>query len=177
MEVIKRRRTVRRFSKCEQVSRLTIEALLDAARWAPSACNRQRWEFIVIDDEHELRDLETIIGQKALDGNYTYVLVMYDSSKELKGSNLADVQSAAMAVQNLLLVACTLGIGVKLIGGLGDVEVLRRAVDAPHGIRPVILLAIGYAAEWPDPPQRRPLSDMLHYGKFAGKLQPNSRDP
>lgn len=177
MEIIKGRRTIRKFSLTEKVSRKTIDVLLNAGRWAPSACNRQRWEFIVIDDRQQIRELETRIKLRPLVGNYVYVLVMYDSTKELKESNLADVQSAAMAVQNVLLVAYTLGIGVKLIGGLGDLNILRAIVNAPSGLRPIVLMAIGYADEMPDPPQRRPLSEMIHYGKFGGRLQPNARDP
>ena len=52
-EALVGRRTVRRFLD-RPVPRDTVEQLIDAARWAPSACNLQLWEFVVVDDP-ELR--------------------------------------------------------------------------------------------------------------------------
>ena len=47
--VIQTRRSVRKFQDTP-VEREKINACLEAARLAPSACNSQPWEFIVIDD-------------------------------------------------------------------------------------------------------------------------------
>ncbi|MCZ7539141.1 MAG: nitroreductase family protein [Anaerolineae bacterium] len=41
------RRSVRRYSE-RPVSRAALERLLEAARWAPSAHNRQPWRFAVL---------------------------------------------------------------------------------------------------------------------------------
>lgn len=47
--LIRGRRSIRRYAK-RPVDRATIERLLAAATWAPSAHNRQPWRFVVIDD-------------------------------------------------------------------------------------------------------------------------------
>ena len=52
-EALTGRRTVRRFLD-KPVPRQIVEKLVDAARWAPSACNLQLWGFVVVDDP-ELR--------------------------------------------------------------------------------------------------------------------------
>lgn len=63
MEIIKKRRSVRRFLT-KPVSRELIEECLEAARLAPSACNAQPWQFIVIDDEAK----KNAIAQAAFKG-------------------------------------------------------------------------------------------------------------
>ncbi len=55
-EVIRARRSVRHFRR-EPISQATIEGLLEAARWAPSAHNAQPWRFVVLEDQQRRRDL------------------------------------------------------------------------------------------------------------------------
>ncbi len=50
IEVMRRRRSVRRFEPGRAVSRDTLLAIAEAGRWAPSGANVQPWDFIVIDD-------------------------------------------------------------------------------------------------------------------------------
>ena len=49
IEVIKARRSIRKYQD-RPVEREKINACLEAARLAPSACNSQPWHYIVIDD-------------------------------------------------------------------------------------------------------------------------------
>ena len=53
------RRTVRRYLP-DPVSREDIEAILEAARWAPTGMNMQPWEFVVITDEQTRRELSKL---------------------------------------------------------------------------------------------------------------------
>jgi nitroreductase len=46
-EVIRKRRTIRRFSS-KVVEKEIIIKIIDNARWAPSACNEQLWHFIIV---------------------------------------------------------------------------------------------------------------------------------
>jgi coenzyme F420-0:L-glutamate ligase/coenzyme F420-1:gamma-L-glutamate ligase len=61
-QLVTTRRSIRRF-KATKVSRDVIHAILDLARWAPSAHNAQPWRFIVIDDEEVKRNLATEMGK------------------------------------------------------------------------------------------------------------------
>ena len=49
METIKKRRSVRAY-KSQEISDETLDKILEAARLAPSASNRQPWKFIVVRD-------------------------------------------------------------------------------------------------------------------------------
>ncbi|MFN8374596.1 MAG: nitroreductase family protein [Anaerolineae bacterium] len=56
LSAVMHRRSIRRY-RPEPVPREMIEALLDAAIWAPSAHNRQPWRFAVIQDAQQKRHL------------------------------------------------------------------------------------------------------------------------
>ncbi len=60
IKFLKSRRSIRNYKK-EPVSRENIEAVLQAIRYAPSAGNRQSWEFIVLTDEQKIADLRKIV--------------------------------------------------------------------------------------------------------------------
>ena len=49
LEAIKQRRSIRQFTE-QAIERELLEQILDAARWAPTAGNQQRWRFIVVTD-------------------------------------------------------------------------------------------------------------------------------
>jgi len=57
IKAIKTRRTIRHFID-KPVSEDALKNVIDAARWAPSACNRQGWRFIVIKDKNQIDRLE-----------------------------------------------------------------------------------------------------------------------
>jgi nitroreductase len=50
LQVIKKRRSVRRFEKGKKVDRETLLKIAEAGRWAPTGANAQCWELIVVDD-------------------------------------------------------------------------------------------------------------------------------
>jgi len=62
IEAVKKRRSVRRF-KPKRVPRNIISAILDLARWAPSAHNAQPWRLMVIDDDEVKRKLAREMGR------------------------------------------------------------------------------------------------------------------
>lgn len=63
-QFLRSRRSVRNFQK-KQVPRETIRELLDIARFAPTACNSQGLEFLVVDDPKTLQELAAVIADWA----------------------------------------------------------------------------------------------------------------
>lgn len=63
LETIRSRRSIRRYEK-SRVPREVLNELLEAARWAPSAHNRQPWRFAVVEQEKTRRALATAMGNK-----------------------------------------------------------------------------------------------------------------
>jgi len=61
-DVIRKRRSVRKFEPGRSVDRSVLERIVDCGRWAPSGANVQCWEFIVVDDP-AMRDAVTNVFQ------------------------------------------------------------------------------------------------------------------
>ena len=59
------------------------------------------------------------------------------------------------------LAATALGLATVWVGAFHPGEV-RRVLGAPAGIDPVAILPVGYPAEEPVSPGRRPLRDLVH---------------
>ena len=72
--------------------------------------------------------------------------------------------SVAMAVQNLLLAAQTLGLGTcALTGPLIVQEVVADALALPPGHHVTCLVAVGYPAESPPPPRRKTVEQIVEF--------------
>jgi len=56
LELMKSRRSIRRFS-ADKLTREQTDALIEAARWAPSNHNRQGWKFVVFQDAETIARL------------------------------------------------------------------------------------------------------------------------
>lgn len=63
LELVKNRRSIRRF-KPEPVPKETVEKILEAARFTPSAGNSQPWEFVVVEDPETKRSISKNIALK-----------------------------------------------------------------------------------------------------------------
>lgn len=172
-EALTGRRTVRRFLD-SPVPREIVEKLIDAARWAPSACNLQLWEFIVVDDP-ELRDA---IAAETRYINLAPVAIFATYSHEYTRENYAWVQSAAAAVQNMMLMAHGLGLGGCWVDTLGNVNNLKRILNLPSEQTIVALVLFGYYEVDLRPPRRRSVGSMLHWNKYEGEAAwPFNDDP
>ncbi|MCD6445589.1 nitroreductase family protein [Candidatus Bathyarchaeota archaeon] len=170
LEAIKNRRSIRAF-KNEDISSETVEKLIDAARWAPSAGNIQPWEFIIVKNSEVKRRLaEAALNQKFIEEAPIVIVVCADENRSfkgygLRGKSLYCIQDTAAAIQNIHLAACSLGLATCWVGAFKEEDV-RKILDVPDGVRPVALVPVGYPAEKPSPPSRRPLSQIIHYEKF-----------
>ena len=170
LEAIKGRRSVRAFID-ETVSEEDVEKLVDAARWAPSAGNIQSWEFIIIrKPETEEKLVEAALGQFFIAEAPVVIVVCADEDRCAqrygeRGRSLYCLPDTAAAIQNIHLAAHSLELGACWIGAFNEEET-REILNIPDGIRPVGIIPIGYAAEPPQPPNRRPTGKIVHYETF-----------
>jgi len=77
-----------------------------------------------------------------------------------RGENLYVFQDTAAAVQNLLLLATSLGYGTCWVGAFDESQV-SEVLSLPVQERPLALIPIGKSAEQPSPPQRLPIEKIL----------------
>lgn len=152
-DAIKNRRSIRRFEDRSVPDEL-IRKIVEAGQWAPSACNRQDWKFIVVDSEEVREKLlkETtahFVGKAPL-----LIFVVYSNrtdNLEYKDNLL----SAAMAAQNMQLAAHALGLGACCINNLPIKSRLRKILKIPRSYDPVALLCMGYPKAVPKPLKRK----------------------
>jgi len=169
-EAIKRRRSIRAYTG-DKVLDEEVKRLIDAARWAPSAGNIQPWEFVVVRDLVTKRRLSAAaLDQTFIEEAPIVIVVCADKSRSgwrygRRGMNLYCLQDTAAAIQNLLLTACAMGLGACWIGAFREEEV-ERILKTPKGVRPVAIVPVGHPAKKPSVPQKRSISEIVHYESF-----------
>jgi nitroreductase len=195
-DTVRTRRSVRQYLP-NAVPRALLEQVIERATWAPSAGNRQDWEFVVVTSESRKAEMASAVREawnRLLDspdvssvaeayrayGKYfdwfpTAPAVIVVTAKApdgfmsaLCGEHARDVSgghaSAAMAAQNLMLVAHGLGLGTCcLTGPLAAQDDLRRLLSIGSRRDIVCLVTIGYPAETPTAPGRKPLGEIVRY--------------
>lgn len=155
-EAILRRRSVRKFMDAP-IPMEDLIKILEAARWAPTAANRQKTRFILVTDEELLKkiaDNAKIIfyKQKHAAQSTAMIVVCLDST--------AWVEELGASIQNILLVAYSLNIGTCWIGAFNREEV-RKLLKIPQNYKLYALILLGYYSEDPKPTPR------LELGKIA----------
>jgi len=169
-EAITGRRSIRAFKR-ENVSEEIVEKLVDAARWAPSAGNIQPWEFIIIRETRIKRKLANAALNQTFIEEAPVVIVICAceilSSQRYgdRGKELYCLQDTAAAVQNLLLLAYSFGLGTCWVGAFKEEEV-RETLRVPDGTRPVAIVPVGFPAETPQPRRRKPVKEISHHEVF-----------
>jgi nitroreductase len=72
--------------------------------------------------------------------------------------------SASLAIQNLMLRAHELGLGTScMTGPLLAEDVLKRLLGIPPAWRIAALVPVGYPAETPSPPARKPAGSVMRW--------------
>ncbi|MBC7250883.1 MAG: nitroreductase family protein [Anaerolineae bacterium] len=168
LNLLKSRRSIRRY-KPDPVPDEMVEQLLEAGRWAPSASNRQPWQFIVIRDE-------TIRKQVAQHAAYYFVRWAHVEEAPLLIVLCGDARSRVyrqflhedigLAGAQIMLQARALGLGTCWIGGL-DRKAIAAILQVPEHLEVVGLLTVGFPAEDPPPPPRKPLAEIVHYDVYG----------
>lgn len=169
-DTILNRRSIRNFTG-KPIPKEDLERMVDAGRLAPSATNRQMWDFIVItrreilDDIlhhfHASRKYETFEDGKC-DGASAIIAVVMDEVNEYWR------EDGSAAAENILLAAKALGFGSCWIEGQvrPHEEHFRELLTIPKGKRILLMIALGEPVKWPPPPAKRALSEILHWERY-----------
>jgi nitroreductase len=165
-ETIFDRRSIRKYDT-RPVEKEKITEMLKAAMYAPSANNRQPWQFVVITQRETLDDLRRVHPYAAMLAQAPLaILVCGDKTYEPHEGYLNTNCSAA--TQNLLLAAYAQGLGSVWLGVYPREERIKEIVGVlklPQHILPISLIAIGYPYEIIVRPKRF-LPERIHYESF-----------
>jgi nitroreductase len=177
-------RSVRAYSS-KPVPEGTVETLVAAAQSAATSSNLQTWSVVQVDDPAHRRELAAIAGdQKHIEACPLFLVWLADLSRlerlgqdngvELAGLDYLEVYTvavvdAALAAQNAVVAAESLGLSTVYIGALrNDVERVARLLDLPPRSFGVFGLCVGYAdpATTGEVKPRLPQSVVLHRGRY-----------
>lgn len=166
MKEIFQRRAIRQYTN-KEVSDQQVLKLLQAAMYAPSACNNQDWQFVVIRDK-ETREklLEVSANYSPITRCNVAILVIGDPTN-CKCEGFWQ-QDCAAATQNILLEAQHLGLATvwMAVAPIKErMEACYKLFNVPVDMFPFSLIAIGY------PDEERVVTDRfkeekVHYEKF-----------
>jgi nitroreductase len=157
----------RRF-RARAVPRSTVEAILDAARWAPTAGGLEPWRFVVVTDPGARRELAGAAFNQSFIGEAPVVVVVCavpdESARRYseRGRTLYCLQDTAAATENLMLAATARGLATCWVGAFDEGRTARM-LDLAPGWRPVAIVPLGEPAEEPPRRVRRPLRDVTRW--------------
>ncbi|MCP8304631.1 MAG: nitroreductase family protein [archaeon] len=155
-DAISERRSVRRY-KDEPVPHDSLLKILEAARLAPSAGNRQPWMFIVVKDRERKKGLARASNNQLFMADAGAVItVLSDPDRSPKWY----LQDPMIAVEHMCLEAVELGLGTCWIGAFDESSV-KRILGVPDRLRVICLLTIGMPAEKPSRSSRKDLLEIV----------------
>ena len=150
LDVMYRRRSVRRYEEGKTVEHEKIVTMLKAAMAAPSACNLQPWEFIVVTEEEGLNQLKDCIDRengRSYNAPAAFVVCGNTSYLPWEGTGAMDCSAA---IENILLAATALELGAVWIGAV-DGDAVRGLLDIPDHVAVISVVFFGYPAEHKSP--------------------------
>lgn len=166
MQTIFNRASVRSFDG-RKVEAEKIELLMKAAMAAPSACNQQPWEFVVVTDPEMLGRLSECSPYAGCLRQAPLGIAVCMRTEGLRAPDYTQIDASA-ATENILLEAVHLGLGAVWLGiapGPERMEAVRQVIAAPETIQPFGLVACGYPDK-PVVPANRYDPARVHYEKW-----------
>lgn len=176
-EAIKGRRSVRKY-KPDPVSDEQLNAVLEAARWAPSWANTQCWNFVVVRDAQLKERLADTLSPTnpaiaAIKGAPILIVACAEKGRAgyKRGEAVTDkgdwfMFDVALAMQNLALAAYALGLGTVHVG-LFDAQKVVQILDMPPDMAVVEMMPLGYPAEQPIVLSRKELGEFVFFEKLG----------
>lgn len=140
--LIKTRRSIRNFTD-QSIDIDLVKKLIELGIHAPSACNIQGWHFIIIKNQ-KIKDKMVDLGSSILIKNAPVgILVLYD--KRTKNTEYQDnIQSAAAAIQNIILSAHEHNLGTCWVCHLPLKAKLKELLKIDKYLDPIAYIMMGY---------------------------------
>jgi nitroreductase len=165
-DTITSRRNVRQFTD-RTIPAADLDQILEAGRRSPSSQNWQPWDFVLVTDRDQLRELSGVFygASHVAHSAATIAVIAPASDNEFHRAQF----DLGQAVMSMALAAADLGIG-SCHAGVADMELARRVLGLPGDRNWVLLMSLGYPADRPlapiRNPKRRPFDEVVHRGRW-----------
>jgi nitroreductase len=165
-ELISKRYSVRAY-KPDPVEEDKLQQVLEAARLAPTAANRQPFQLIVIHTAGREAELQRIYHRRWFTDAPLILCacaIPAEGWVRMDGKPYTDVD-VAIAMDHLILAATTLGLGTCWIAAF-DPAAAREVLGLPDGVEPIVFTPLGYPADGPGAKKRKRLSKLVRYERW-----------
>jgi nitroreductase len=166
-QLISNRYSVRSY-KADAVEEDKLQTVLEAARLAPTAANRQPFKLLVLHTAGRETELGGLYHRAwFVQAPVLIIACGIPSQGWVRGYDGINFTSfdLAIAMDHLILAATNLGLGTCWIASF-DAKVVRQILSLPDEVDPVVLTPLGYPADGPGAKTRKPLSDLVRYEKW-----------
>lgn len=166
LDLVKSRYSVRGY-KSDEVEEEKLNAVLEAARLAPTASNKQPFQVIVIKTKGKKEEMNRIYPadwfvQAPI---ILCVCTMPDEAWVRRdGRNYSDVDGA-IVMDHMILEAESLGLGTCWIAAF-DLEAAREVLGVPENVLPLLFTPLGYPDAEPRNPGRKSMEEIVKYEKW-----------
>ena len=161
-EILELRFSCRSFKE-KSIEDEKIEAILEAGRLAPTACNFEPERIIVLKYKDKINKLKEAT-------NYTFdapviFVICYDKNVSWKrrndGKDHGDIDSSIVATQ-MALMATSLDLGTCFVASFDEAKV-KSILDLPENYVVSLMLPTGYPVEFKEHNKRLDLKELVIY--------------
>ena len=163
IELATKRYSVRSY-KADPVENDKLQLVLQAARLAPTAANRQAFRLIVILTKNRESGLLRIYNRPWFVQAPVAICICAIPNEawvRLDGTNYSDVD-AAIVMDHLVLAATDLGLGTCWFGAFDPIAA-REVLGIPEQVNPIAFTPLGYPADQPPAKKRKNLDDLVKH--------------
>jgi nitroreductase len=167
-DAIRARRNVRTYLP-DPVSDADLNRIAEAGWRAPSASNRQHWNFIIVTDRAQLQELSTVWqGARHIAGAAAAIALVVPQPADER-TKVVDQYDLGQATYAIMVTAADLGIGTGH-SSVGDQDRARAILGVPDDYDVAFMIGLGYPADRPlkpiVKPNRLPFDEVVRRGHW-----------
>ena len=167
-DAIRARRNVRTY-RPNPVPAADLDRIAEAGWRAPSASNRQHWNFIIVTDHEQLQALSTVWqGARHIAGAAAAIALVIPAPADER-MKVVDQYDLGQATYAIMLAATDLGIGTGH-SSVGDQDKARAILGVPDDHDVAFLIGVGYPDDRPlkpiVKPNRLPFDEVVRHGHW-----------
>ncbi len=163
LELVEKRYSVRAY-KPDDVEDEKLQAVLEAARLAPTAANYQPFQVIVIHTKGRENELNRIYPAKwfVQPPLLLCVCAVRDEAWTRRDGKIFVDIDATIVMDHIILASTSIGLGTCWIGAF-DATAAKKVLNLPEDVEPVVFTPLGYPADEPGTKNRKELSELVRY--------------
>lgn len=155
--------------KPDPIEEKKLNMVLEAARMAPTAANRQPFQLIVISTKGRKEELRRIYDKKwFVEGPLVICACGLPESgwkrRRYDNQNYTTVD-VSIVVDHITLQAADIGLGTCWVGAF-DPQAARDILNLPDQVEPIAFTPLGYPNDTPRTKKRKPIEELVRYEQW-----------